>query len=102
MIYLFCLLFAVAPSSAKVEYKEPPLRKGWMIVVKGIDRKRRLLEIDIEKSPGVGPNLARPEKLADAVDITDADEKKKFIDDPSRFVGSRYELKKDLELVFVP
>lgn len=104
MIYLFCLLLSLDPASAKTKskYKEPPIPKNTMIVVTALDRKRRLLEIEMESAPAVGPNMARPEILADAVGFSEPSEKKTFIDDPSRFVGSRYELKKDLELVTAP
>ena len=78
---------------------EPPLKKGMWITVLKLNRAKRLLEIQIDNATDIGPNLARPDALAEAVGIVDPSERKAFVDDPVRFVGSKFVLEKDLPLV---
>jgi hypothetical protein len=94
------LTLAKQPTLAKKQTSdEPPLKKGWWITVMKLDRKKRLLEIQIDKASAVGPNLARPEDLIEAVGIVEPEERRTFMSDPSRFVGSKFVLEKDLPLV---
>lgn len=111
-IYLLGLALAfcaTAPAAAKVhvpdkkanveKFQVPPLPKGLWVTVLKLNRTRRLLEVQIDSATDRGPNLARPEDFADAVNIAEPSERKAFINEPSRFVGSKFVLEKELKLI---
>jgi hypothetical protein len=86
-------------SSKAKALEEPPIRAGTAITILNYDRSNRTLVVKINAEPAVGPNLATPEKLVAAIEIDDADQRRAYVDDPSRFVGAVYTLKNKLELV---
>ncbi len=96
------IVFASGAFAKKEEPKEPPIRKGASITVLSLDRKTRTLLVQIDEEKGVGPNIARPEALVKAIGISDPYDRKRYLDDPVRFVGASYILQENLELIVPP
>lgn len=88
-------------ASSKIESpdSEPPIRAGAAIVAISYNEKKRQLTVRISAEPAVGPNITTPEYLVDAIGIIDSGDRKAFIDNPKRFIGTEYVLQKDLKLL---
>lgn len=86
-------------ASSEPKYEEPPIRAGASITVVEYNDKKRLLSVQITTEPAVGPNITTPELLVDAIGIEDKGDRKAFVDNPRRFIGTEYVLQKDLKLL---
>lgn len=75
---------------------EPPIMAGAMISIESFDPKLETFSIIIIGEEGVGPNIAMPGDLADAVTTID---RKELEAHPERVVGNSYKLDKDLRLL---
>jgi hypothetical protein len=98
-MFLFLLFFhglAVGEGGQKIE-KTPRIRQGFEIKVVRYDRATDLIEVEIVKEPGVGPNFTTADSLFLAIGSSgSASDFKKQI---STLKGKTYALKKNLPLV---
>ena len=75
---------------------EPPIKAGAMISVEKYNPKSQTYLIAIVKEPGVGPNVAMPGDLVDAISTLDLEKLKQR---PEYVVGNTYHLDKELRLI---
>lgn len=95
MCCLWFLNSAIAKDSIP-QVLEPPISAGAMISVEKYDPISQTYSVLITKEPGVGPNIAMPGDLVDAISTLDLEKLKQR---PEYVVGNTYHLDKELRLL---
>lgn len=96
VVFAYCLGIQSYAMAELPSVMEPPIKAGTMISVDKYEPKSKTYQVTITKEPSVGPNVAMPGDLVDAISTLDSE---KLSERPESVVGNTYSLDKELRLI---